>query len=187
MTWRVVGAVGVCALVFLAYAPTAGADSIKLNGPVPAGTAMPSRASWNSADFSGQLDVMVVDGQLMGTWGFGTVNPFLRDLTHGGDDVQVGLGQLGLEEARRFLSSSQEGSSAALFFKVQQTGDRDGDTMGDYRVQLTGEKLTTFGKEGLGSRSPIPTPEPASLVLVGSGLLGLAYEARRRRRVSASR
>ncbi len=182
MTLRVLGAVAACSLVFLAYTPVAHADTITFSGVAaesPVGTAIPDRASWKMDNFTGWFFVTATNGQLVGNWDFGTVNPFMRDMAHSGDDIRLGLVQLGLSQARQFLSSPMATSnSAAMQFAFANAGDRDADTMGDFHVTRTSAAFTKFGSTG----QPVPTPEPASLVLLGSGLAGLvAYKVRRRK------
>ena len=184
MRLRVLGGVAACALVFLAYTPVARADTITYSGAAAAlsqSDVIPDRAEWKIDGFTGWFHATASNGQLVGNWDFGSVNPFLRDMADSGADIRRGVEQIGLTEARRFLSSPRAATnSAVLEFAFENAGDRDGDSMSDFRVTLASVRFVTSAADGNGQ--PVPTPEPASLVLLGSGLAGAAaYRFRRQK------
>jgi hypothetical protein len=193
MKFRAVGTVAACALVLLAYAPFAGADSIKLDRIAKVGssaTGIPDRDSWDGTRSTGLFNAVVVSGQLSGSWDLGKVDPFRRDTGREGD-VRTGFQEIALAEVQAFLSSPQAANHAAtLEFETEENGKHDGDHMDDFHLAVTSAAFTQGKGKAKGkpvsAAQPLPTPEPASLVLLGSGVAGLAaYRVRRRKRAQA--
>jgi hypothetical protein len=175
MSFRRAGAIAAIALLLPVFLPAARADSIR-----PATSARPgiptAGAQWMSVGgYWGSFEAVALGTQSSGSWEIKSASAFRS--ANAGSVYSPGP----VDEVRQFLTESASPTNGSNLPEMvsQWLTTLDSHQVSEFR-QLFARELcvTDFGGNG----SSIPTPEPASAVLLGTGLAGLVLGAYRRRR-----
>ena len=161
------------------------ADSIRpasVRDDVNEAAARDSSQWMGATEYWGRFSVVPIHGQQSGNGETKRVNPFRE----GGEDRQ-GFQQAAMQQVASYLNGTQDvtptaGPAGAVLPALLNSNSPH---LPDLEALVTGGRfgsgVAVVGMPG----QPLPTPEPASLVLLGSGLAGIAATVyRRRRRVS---